>query len=440
MSSNIVSNNKIGFWTVFAIVVSAQIGSAVLLQPAYLAKFGILSLAGLAIATIGAIALALMFSKLSTWVPKTGGPHAFAKEAFGDSAAFFTGWTYWIVSWVSSAAVVTAAVAYLLPLIGLSSSPIIKLTLGTIIVLVITAINFRGLSFAGHAEIVLWILKSIPLLIVPIAGLYFFNIKNFTISPEIASLGTTTILSSATIKILWGFVGLETATAAAGSVENPSKTIPRAVIFGTIFVALLYLINTIGIMGVIPGETLANSIAPYTDAAQFIFGGNWYLAISFISFIILFGTLNAWILTSGQISLGLAQDKLMPAIFAKKNKFDAPIWGLAISCIGTIALLILTSSETLAKQVEIIVTISVIAFLFVYAICCLAFFKLLLRNKKNFSENFTKILFPIFYGSLSLVFCLWMIYKAEINEILIASLFTLSGIPFYLHYRIKKNK
>lgn len=435
MSSNTLSNNKIGFWTVFTIVVSAQIGSAVLMQPAYLAKYGLLSFAGLAIATIGAITLALMFSKLCTWIPKTGGPHAFVKEAFGKSAAFFTGWTYWVVSWVSSTTVVLSAVGYIMPIIGIKNTPIIQLLLGIIIIFIITAINFRGLKFAGNTEIILWILKAIPLLIVPIAGLYFFNIDNFSISPEIATLGTPKILSSTTLLLLWGFVGLETATAAAGSVENAPKTVPRAVIFGTIFVALLYVINSTGIMGIIPGTQLANSVAPYTDAAQFIFGGNWYLIISFISFVILFSTLNAWVLTSGQIALGLAQDNLMPPIFAKKNKFDAPIWGLALSCLGTIALLILTANESLADQVLSIVKISTTAFLLVYAICCLAFFKLLFKKK----EIFKNILYPIFYGSLALIFCLWMIYKAELNELLIASLFTISGVPFYLYYKIKKN-
>jgi APA family basic amino acid/polyamine antiporter len=202
------------------------------------------------------------------------------------------------------------------------------------------------------------------------------------------------------------------------------------------FVALLYVINSVGIMGIIPGAQLANSVAPYADAAQFIFGGNLYLVISFISFIVLFGTLNAWVLTSGQIALGLAQDNLMPAIFAKKNKFDAPIWGLALSCLGTIALLILTASESLADQVVSIVKISTTAFLLVYAICCLAFFKLLFKKK----EDFSKIIYPLLYGSLALIFCSWMIYKAELNELLIASLFTLSGVPFYLYYKIKKNK
>lgn len=426
-------SNKVGFWTVFTIVVSAQIGSAVLFQPAYLAKYGLLSFGGLAIAAIGAVTLALMFSKLCAWFPHTGGPHIFAKEAFGKTASFFTGWTYWIVSWVSTTTVVLAAVGYISPIIGMTS-PIAKIILSIFLIILITLLNFKGLKFAGKTEIFLWILKAIPLLIIPIAGLYFFNIKNFAISPSVEGLSAPQILSDTTLLILWGFVGLETATAAAGSVENACKTVPRAVISGTIFVAILYFLNTAGILGVIPGAKLAISNAPYTDAAQVIFGGNWYLAISIVSFIVLFSTLNAWVLTSGHIALGLAQDNLMPKIFSKTNKYDAPYWGLIVSCIGTSLLLLLNSSQSLAGQIEALVKVSTTAFLFVYAICCAAFFKILIRSRKNTKE----IIFPLIYGLIALIFCAWLIAKAPTNELLIACLFTLSGLPVYLKFRNKK--
>lgn len=430
-------SNKVGFWTVFTIVVSAQIGSAVLAQPAYLAKYGLLSIAGLAIVAFGAMALALMFSKLSFWVPKTGGPHAFAQEAFGTTISFFTGWTYWIVSWVSSTTVVLAAVGYICPIIGVCN-PIARMAIAILIIFLVTAINFRGIKFAGHAEIFLWLLKAIPLILIPIAALFFFDIKNFSISPEVSQLSTTAILGAAALKFLWGFVGLETATAAAGSVENASKTIPKAVILGTTFVALLYLLNTVGILGIIPGSKLALSPAPYTDAAQTIFGGSWYIAISIISFIILFGTLNAWVLTSGQISLGLSEDGLMPKIFGKKNKYDAPYWGLIFSFIGTGLLLLLTANsnpEAHIKTLEKFVSFSTVAFALVYTVCCLAFFKILFKKK----DQVKSIIAPLFYGSASLVFCIWLIYNgSSLSDLLIACLFTLSGLPFYLKFGRKK--
>ncbi len=240
-------SRKMGFWSVFALVTGSQIGSGVFMLPATLAPYGLYSLAGWAASGLGAIMLSLVFAQLCAWFPKTGGPHVYVKEAFGSSASFFTGWTYWIISWVSTTVVVIGSIGYLLPVLGISS-PTIKLFLELVLLLAITALNFRGVTAAGHVEFFLTLLKVIPLLIVPLLALFYFNIDNFSLSRTALELSTSQILSRVTLLTLWGFIGLESATTPAGSVENPSITIPRAVVFGTISVALLYLINSIGIM------------------------------------------------------------------------------------------------------------------------------------------------------------------------------------------------
>src|SRR5690606_32154041 len=106
----------------------------------------------------------------------------------------------------------------------------------------------------------------------------------------------------------WGFVGLETAVSTSKSIENPNRTVPRAVILGTTIVALIYMLNSIGIMGVISPEDLAKTNTPYADAAGQIFGGVWYFPIALIAFIACIGTLNAWVLTSGQIAMDAAKE------------------------------------------------------------------------------------------------------------------------------------
>jgi APA family basic amino acid/polyamine antiporter len=418
---------KIGFWSVLALVTGSQIGSGVFMLPANLAPYGALSLGGWIISGLGAIALALVFAQLCCWLPKTGGPHVYVKEAFGPSIAFFTGWTYWVVSWISTTVVIIASIGYLTPLIG-DHSPAVLLGLEIGLLLLITLLNFKGVKAAGNAEFLLTLLKIIPLFVMPLAALWFFDQKNIMVDITVSQLSTSQILGQVTLLTLWGFIGLESATTPAESVENPSKTIPRAVIWGTISVAVLYLLNSLGIMGVIPGSELMQSKAPYADAARVVFGGNWHIVISLIASVICIGTLNAWVLASSQVALGLAQDGLMPAFFSRKNRHDAPYWGLFISCAGIVPLLILTSNENLAKQMMTIIDFSVTAFLFVYAACCLAFFKLLLQRKDKASA------WGLFYGCLALCFCGWIIYETPLSTLLIAGCFTLSGVPVYLWY------
>ncbi len=424
-------SQKIGFWSVFALVTGSQIGSGVFMLPASLASFGWLSLIGWVISGIGAVMLALVFAGLCGRFPRTGGPHVYVNEAFGAQAAFFTGWTYWIISWVSTTAVITASVGYLTPLIG-SHSAGVHLALEIMLLLMITAVNFKGVKTAGNVEFFLTLLKMIPLLVVPFIALFFFDQKNLIpVEMPSSSLNLPQIISHVTLLTLWGFIGLESATTPAGSVVNPSKTIPRAVVLGTLCVAILYFMNSFSIMGAIPSQTLMVSKAPYADTTQFIFGGNWHLLISLIASIVCIGTLNAWMLASGQIALGLAQDGLMPPLFGKTNRHGAPSFAILVSCAGIIPLLFLTQNENLSQQINTIIDFSVTAFLFVYFICCLVYLKILLqqKNKASFWQWLSVL--------LALAFCGWVITATPLKTVAISSLFVLSGLPIYLVYRQK---
>ena len=420
-----------GFWSVLALVIGSQIGSGVFLLPASLAPFGHYGIYAWGVAGLGAMALAFVFAQLCSKLPQTGGPHVYVRHTMGPTLAFFTGWTYWVISWVSSTAVIVASIGYLSPFIG-QQSPYVYLTCEIALLLAVTSINLKGVSTAGRAEFILTLIKFIPLLLMPIAALLYFKAENLTVSSSVSNLTLTQIIGQATLLTLWGFIGVECATTPAGAVDRPEKTIPRAVLVGTFLVALVYLLNSIGIMGLIPGEILANSKAPYVDAAQVVFGGSWHYLISIMASVVCIGTLNAWMLSSGQIALGLAQDKFMPKIFARRNQSEAPVIALITCCIGIIPLLILTTSENLSKQITMVIDISVTSFLFVYLICSIAYMRLLIQHKRL-------ITFQMFLALISLTFCAWVLYETHLKTLLVAFLFTLSGLPLYI-FRIKTIK
>lgn len=425
-------SQKIGFWAVFALVAGSQIGSGVFMQPASLAPYGIYSLLGWLISGTGAVALALVFSWLCNKLPKTGGPCVYVQEAFGPIAGFFTGWTYWVISWVSTTVLFVASVGYLTPLLN-HPSAMVQLGLELGLLFFLTWLNLRGVVAAGRAEFILSLLKVIPLIIMPAVALFYFDLNNFTIDQtKTTSTDASSLLSSVALLTLWGFIGLETATTAAGSVINPKKTIPRAIVLGTASVAILYFFNSMAIMGLLPGSVLAISKAPYADAAQAVFGGSWHLMVSAIASIVCIGTANAWTLSAGQAALGLAQDGLLPSFFAKTNKNGAPIVGLLTSCIGIVPILILTANENLVAQINMIIDFSVTAFLYVYLACVFAFFKLIRKSSER----------PIMYicaGVIGLLFCLWVLTETPWHIIAIASLFGLSGVPVFVYQaRAKK--
>ena len=117
----------------------------------------------------------------------------------------------------------------------------------------------------------------------------------------------------------WSFLGLESATVPAQHVANPKKNIPRATITGVLIAAIIYILGTTTIMGILGTTNLAQSSAPYADAAKIIFG-NWGGIIAAASAVIAtLGTLNGWILMQGQVPLAAARDNLFPSFFAVNN-------------------------------------------------------------------------------------------------------------------------
>lgn len=420
-------SNKAGFWSVLALVVGSQIGSGVFMAPANLAPFGGYTIIGWVISGVGAMALAMVFAGLCARFPKTGGPHVYVEQFFGKDISFFAGWTYWVVSWVSTTAVIIAAVGYLSPFIG-DQDPSVYLLFEILLLLCMCMLNLFGVSIAGKAEVLFTVLKFLPLFIVPAVAIFYFDADNLAMSDKIATQDTSLTLAQVTLLTLWGFVGVESATAPAGSIKNPAKTIPRALIIGTFIVAIVYILNSISIMGLIPAAELQASKAPYADAAQHIFGGQWHLVFSLAASIVCIGTVNAWVLTSGQVSLGLAEDKLMPAIFGKRNKYNAPYISIIISCLGILPLLILTSDRSIAGQIEVVIEVSVVSFLFIYLLCSMVY--LWCTWKTSLPGTFIAI--------LAILFCGWVISQTSLTTIMISSLFTASALPLYIFWYKQK--
>jgi APA family basic amino acid/polyamine antiporter len=417
---------QIGFWAVVSLVIGSQIGSGIFMLPSSLARFGGLGTVSWLIAGMGAIFLALVFSMLCKKVPKTGGPHAYVQKAFGTSFSFFTAWTYWVISWVSSIAVVISAVGYISSLVG-GLSWMQSFTLEMIIIFSFMAINLYGLEASGKTELIFTVLKVVPLLMLPIACIPVFNASHFTpLNPS--DMPTLSALNAALLLTFWGFIGVECATTPAGSVKDPQKTIPRAIILGTITVAFIYFVSSTAIMGVIEPSALQKSEAPFADVAKILFGGNWDKIFAGIAVIVCLGTLNAWVLTSGQIALGAAKDHLFPKIFLKQNRFEAPVFAIAISCFGIIPFLFLSMSDTLGGQLEIIIDVSVTAFLFVYIICIISYIKIL-------KEDGELTLSRLFLGLGAIIFCLWAMAGAELYMLGLSFLIILSGVPVYFYQK-----
>ncbi len=137
-------------------------------------------------------------------------------------------------------------------------------------------LNLFGSSVSVKAEMMLSLLKIIPMVVLPIGCFFYFNKSNFNSDVDVAALNVSlhSILSNATLIAFWGFIGLESGTTPVETVKNP-QTISRALVWGTSLVALIYIAIGVAVMGVIPIDALRKMDAPFVAITQIVVGGHW---------------------------------------------------------------------------------------------------------------------------------------------------------------------
>ncbi|MBU4215286.1 MAG: amino acid permease, partial [Actinobacteria bacterium] len=115
---------RLGLPQATSMVVGTIIGVGIFNLPGSLAGFGPIALVAMALTTLGAVALALMFASLARRMPADGGPYAYARAAFGNLVGFTNAWLYWIPCWAGNAAIATGWVLYVERFVNTSHHPV----------------------------------------------------------------------------------------------------------------------------------------------------------------------------------------------------------------------------------------------------------------------------------------------------------------------------
>jgi len=115
-------DDRLGLFATVAIVVGGIVGTGIFTVPAAIADYGWLSVPAFAVVGGGSLALALTFARLVRRTRRSGGPYAYADDAFGQFAGFLAAWTYWIQGWTGHATIAVAGAGYAEALLGLGSS------------------------------------------------------------------------------------------------------------------------------------------------------------------------------------------------------------------------------------------------------------------------------------------------------------------------------
>jgi APA family basic amino acid/polyamine antiporter len=412
-----------------------MIGSGVFLLPASLAPYGALSFLGWLFSTAGAVLLALVFARLSRILPQGGGPYAFTRAGFGDFAGFLVGWGYWISTWAGNAAIAIAFISYLGVFLPALSQNVALAALAAIAtVWVLTLVNALGVRAAGAVQVVTTILKLAPLMLVGFFGLFSMKSGNFSPFNPSGESWLTAVTSTAALT-LWAFLGLESATVPVDCVAHPQQTIPRATILGTLLVAVVYMLGTAAVMGVVPPAQLKSTSAPFADAAKILWGDWASYAIAAGAAISCFGALNGWILLQGQLPRAAAIDGLFPAVFKRLSARGTPVAGLVLSSVLVTLVLMTNYTRGLVGMFTFIIMLSTLTMLFPYVLCTMSLLMIFIADRKRCGNE--RLLGPSIIAALAFAYSLWAVGGSGHESVFWGFLLLLASLPVYVWIKWK---
>jgi APA family basic amino acid/polyamine antiporter len=330
-----------GLTAATALIIGTIIGVGIFNLPTSLATYGPISLVSMALTTVGALTLAMLFAALSRRLPADGGPYAYARVAFGNRYGFANAWAYWITAWAGNATIAVGWVLYVEHFINKDHTKVISILLVLVGLWGAAAVNLTGVKAMGSIQVVTTVLKFFAVGFIATVGLFYINTAHYTpfnISGErtVAAIGGGMAIG------LFSYLGVEAASVAAGKVRDPDRNVPRATLFGTLATAVVYMLSLVAVFGILPSDQLANSTEPFSAAANAIFGGTWagdvMAALIIVSGI---GALNGWTMICAEMPLAAARDGLFPERFQRISKAGVPAFGiLASTTLGSIAMLV----------------------------------------------------------------------------------------------------
>jgi len=367
------TDSRFGPVQAIALIMGSIIGVGIFNLPTSLAGYGPITLISMALTTIGALVLAMLFASLSRRLPADGGPYAYARVAFGNKVGFLNAWSYWITAWAGNAAIAVGWVLYVEQFINKGHNRAGSILLVLVGLWLPAMINLSGVKNMGSVQVVTTILKFAALAFMSTVGLFYIESANYSpwnVSGEsaIAAIGGGMAIA------LFSYLGVETASVAAAKVRDPDRNIPRATIFGTLATAVVYMLSLTAMFGILPSSQLAQSTAPFSDAVNSMFGGTWAGKVMAIIVIISgFGALNGWTMICAEMPLAAAKDGLFPAQFKRLSSAGVPAFGIVASTIlASIAMFINYLGSSGATAFTTLVLMSGITAAIPYAFSALA--------------------------------------------------------------------
>jgi putrescine:ornithine antiporter len=351
------------------IVAVNMMGSGIIMLPSNMAQVGAISLLSWIVTAVGSMAIAYGFAQAGLFNQREGGMSAYAEDAYGKSGFFIVFFLYFISLAIGNVAIAISAVGYLASFFPWLSSTTVATTIGVIGLLWLTTIaNFGGPSVTGKiGSVTVWGV-ILPVGFISFLGWLWFKSDTFSAAwnPNGLSLGEG--MGSSIALTLWAFLGMESAAQNSSAVENPKRDVPLACMFGTLGAAVIYILSTAVIQGIVPNAELAKSTGPFGLAFSHMFNPTVGSIVMGLAVMACLGSLLGWQFTISMTAKSASDQGMFPAFFSKLNRMGAPVVGMVVMGVVQSLMALSTASPTLSETFGVLVSLAVVTNVIPYII------------------------------------------------------------------------
>jgi APA family basic amino acid/polyamine antiporter len=255
------------------VVVGGIIGGGIFLTPGIAAQrtgSGLVLLLMWVGAGVLTLVGALCYAELGARRPHAGGSYVYLREAFGPLAGFLFGWTMLLVMYSgSTAAVAMIFASYAASLFGAPASMTLPLAVGALVF--VTGLNLFGLRMGARVQNLFAVMKLLAVALLVVCGLMLAGAGGHPVlAADPARDGAGFV--GAVLPVLFAYSGFTYLNNLAGEVDNPQRTLPRALLLGMALVIGAYVLVNVAYLAVLGHAGLAASTAPAADVMRQVVG------------------------------------------------------------------------------------------------------------------------------------------------------------------------
>lgn len=283
----------------------------------------------------------LSFAELSAMMPEAGASASYAREAFGPRVGFVTGWLDVSVNVIGAAAVALGFGGYFADLFGWDARAIALAA-----VILCAVIGYIGVRETVGLAVAFALAEAAGLIFVIVVGVPHIG----TVSLIGGGHGLTGVLAAAAL-VFFAYEGFEEIASLAEEAQEPTKTIPRAIVLSVGVTSVLYVLVALIATSVVPWAELADSSAPLARVVEAAANDRLADAVSVIALFATFNTVLLLLATGARVTYGMANRQLLPRQLAAVSRSRGTPWAATIVVAGVAVAFIFSGDIGFVAQV-----------------------------------------------------------------------------------------